>query len=126
VFGGLGIAGIMLFIAYGATDGGGLIGINAVSAIIFVVFVVPCLLWVANGAAKLLPRSPFHHLEVNAMGLVVRTGRKRRVLAWDTVPAFETLAIETKGDNGTRIESTTWSPCSRPLRRRAGRATKPI
>jgi hypothetical protein len=49
---------------------------------------------------KILPRSPFYHLEINAQGLVIRDLVKRELFAWRDLPPFETLRVEEKSRKG--------------------------
>lgn len=52
---------------------------------------------------KMLPGSPYHHLEVNGDGLVIRSLFKQERHAWHALPAFETLEHRRRTKNGTRI-----------------------
>jgi len=52
---------------------------------------------------RMLPDSPFFHLEINADGLLVRSLFKQTRYAWRDLPAFETLEHRRRTKNGTRI-----------------------
>jgi hypothetical protein len=52
---------------------------------------------------KMLPNSPYYHLEIDADGLLVRSLFKQTRNAWRALPAFETLERRRKTKNGTRI-----------------------
>ena len=52
---------------------------------------------------KMLPASPYYHLEINADGLLIRSLFRQRRYAWRDVPAFDTLEQRTKTKNGTRV-----------------------
>lgn len=60
---------------------------------------------IAVAVLKLLPGSPYHHLEISADGLLVRARFKQTRHAWHTLPPFETLERRRRTKNGTR---TTW------------------
>lgn len=60
---------------------------------------------IAVAVLKLLPNSPFFHLEINDDGLLIRSLFKQARHAWRTLPAFETLEHRRKTKKGTRI---TW------------------
>lgn len=76
---------------------------------LFPLFGAPFILVGAAGIAtailKLLPGSPYYHLEVNADGLLIRSLCKQRRHPWRDLPAFETLEHRRRTKNGTRV---TW------------------
>jgi hypothetical protein len=54
---------------------------------------------------KLLPGSPYYHLEVNADGLLIRSLFKQQRHLWRALPLFETLERRRRTKNGI---SVTW------------------
>lgn len=58
---------------------------------------------VAGGLLKMLPNSPYYHLEINADGLLVRSLTRQTRHAWRDLPPFETLEHKRRTKNGTRI-----------------------
>ena len=72
---------------------------------IFPLWGVPFLLIGAGGLAvclsRLLPRSPYFHVEVSAEGLRVREFGRPKHFAWRDLPAFETLEVVKRDDDGT-------------------------
>ncbi len=58
---------------------------------------------IGGALLRMLPDSPYYHIEINADGLLVRTLRKRKRHAWRDLPAFETLEHRRRTKNGTRI-----------------------
>ena len=54
---------------------------------------------------KLLPGSPYYHLELNAEGLLIRSLFKQERHLWRALPVFETLERRRRTKNGTSI---TW------------------
>jgi hypothetical protein len=56
--------------------------------------------WTVRTCLKILPRSPFYHLEINALGLVVRDVFKKEFFAWRDLAPFETLRVEEKSRKG--------------------------
>lgn len=78
---------------------------------LFPFFGVPFILIGAGGIAravlKMLPGSPYYHVEIGAGGLLVRSLFKRRIYAWQELPGFETLERRRRTRNGTRIEHFT-------------------
>jgi len=54
---------------------------------------------------RMLPNSPYYHLEINADGLLVRSLFKQTRHSWRDLPAFETLEHKRRTKNGTR---TSW------------------
>ena len=54
---------------------------------------------------KLLPGSPYYHLEVNADGLLIRSLFRQQRHLWRALPTFETLERRRRTKNGTSI---TW------------------
>jgi hypothetical protein len=57
----------------------------------------------AVAVLKMLPGSPYYHLEINADGLLLRSLFKRKHHTWRALPAFETLERRRRTKNGTRI-----------------------
>ena len=64
---------------------------------------------------KMLPNSPYYHIEITADGLFVRSLFKQRRYAWRELPAFETLERRRRTKNGTRIEWYTVAMEGAPL-----------
>lgn len=66
---------------------------------------VPFLLFGAGGLSicllRLLPRSPYYHVEVTAEGLRMRSLNRRSAFAWRDLPAFETLEVVNSDSDGT-------------------------
>lgn len=60
---------------------------------------------VARAILKMLPDSPYFHLEIHAQGLVARAPFHRKRHAWSDLPPFETLDHRRRGSRGVRI---TW------------------
>lgn len=60
---------------------------------------------IIGAVLKLLPNSPYYHLEIDADGLLVRSLFKQTRYLWRALPAFETLEQRRRTKNGTRI---TW------------------
>lgn len=58
---------------------------------------------IAGALLRMLPDSPYYHLEINADGLLVRSLFKQTRHAWRDLPAFETLQHKRRTKNGTRI-----------------------
>ncbi|HEX6119104.1 MAG TPA: hypothetical protein VFZ03_06590 [Dongiaceae bacterium] len=75
---------------------------------LFPLFGVPFMLIGAGGIArailKMLPDSPYHHLEINSEGLLVRSPFKRRRFAWRELPPFDTLERRRRTKNGVRSD----------------------
>ena len=66
-----------------------------------------CLGGIVAMAVKMLPRSPFFHINLSSDGIVVRRWFRQQTLSWGEVPKFETLEVETKSKRGTRINHYT-------------------
>ncbi len=64
---------------------------------------------------KMLPNSPYYHIEINAEGLFVRSLFKQKRYAWRELPPFETLERRRRTKNGTRIEWYTVAMEGAPL-----------
>ena len=64
---------------------------------------------------KMLPNSPYYHVEINADGLLVRSLFKQKRYAWRELPVFETLERRRRTKNGTRIEWYTVAMEGAPL-----------
>jgi len=74
---------------------------------LFPFFGVPFMLVGASGIAgavlKMLPNSPYYHLEINAIGILIRSPFKRRRFAWRELPEFDTLEHRRNTKNGVSI-----------------------
>jgi hypothetical protein len=57
----------------------------------------------AGAVLRMLPNSPYFHIEINADGLHVRSLFKQTRYPWRDLPAFETLEHKRRTKNGTRI-----------------------
>ena len=75
---------------------------------LFPFFGVPFILIGAGGIAsavlKMLPGSPYYHLEINAEGLLIRSLFKQKHYAWRDLPVFETLERRRRTKNGVSIQ----------------------
>jgi len=75
---------------------------------LFPFFGVPFMLIGAGGIAravlKMLPGSPYYHLEIGSEGLLIRSLFKQQRHAWRALPPFDTLERRRSTKNGTRIE----------------------
>ena len=69
----------------------------------------------AGAVLRMLPSSPYYHLEINADGLLVRALFKQTHHAWHDLPAFETLEHKRRTKNGTRISWYTVAMENAPL-----------
>ena len=58
---------------------------------------------IIGAVLKLLPNSPYYHLEIDAEGLLIRSLFRQRRHPWRGLPAFETLEHRRRTKNGTRI-----------------------
>ena len=58
---------------------------------------------IAGAVLRMLPNSPYYHIEINADGLLVHSLFKQTRYAWRDLPAFETLEHKRRTKNGTRI-----------------------
>lgn len=57
--------------------------------------------WQLLGAiVKLLPGSPYHHLEVSSQGLLIRTLRRKQQFGWDQLSAFDVSVRERRDKDG--------------------------
>ncbi len=78
---------------------------------LFPLFGVPFILVGAGGIArailKMLPGSPYYHLEIGAEGLLLRSLFKQQRFAWHDLPPFDTLERRRNTKNGVRIEHYT-------------------
>ena len=70
---------------------------------------------IAGAVLKMLPNSPYHHIEINADGLLIRSLFKHTRHAWRDLPAFETLERRRKTKNGTSISWYTVAMETAPL-----------
>jgi len=75
---------------------------------LFPLFGVPFMLIGAGGIGrailKMLPGSPYYHVEINAEGLLIRSPFKQRRFAWRDLPPFDTLERRRRTKNGVRID----------------------
>jgi len=58
---------------------------------------------IAGAVLRMLPNSPYYHIEINADGLLVHSLFKQTRYAWRDLPAFETLEHKRRTKNGIRI-----------------------
>ena len=58
---------------------------------------------IAGALLRMLPNSPYYHLEINADGLLIRSLFKQRRHAWRDLPAFETLERRRRTKSGTSV-----------------------
>lgn len=58
---------------------------------------------IAGALLRMLPNSPYSHIEINADGLLVRSLFKQTRHAWRDLPGFETLEHKRRTRSGTRI-----------------------
>ena len=58
---------------------------------------------IAGALMRMLPNSPYYHIEINTDGLLVRSLFKQTRYAWRDLPVFETLEHKRRTKNGTRI-----------------------
>lgn len=70
-------------------------------------FILFGLAGLARAVLKLLPDSPYYHLEIGAEGLLVRQLFKRRLFAWRELPKFETLEHKRRTKHGIKLEHYT-------------------
>ena len=70
---------------------------------------------IGGALLRLLPNSPYAHIEINADGLLVRSLFKQTRHAWRDLPAFETLEHKRRTKNGTRISWYTVAMEGAPL-----------
>lgn len=70
---------------------------------------------IAASVLKMLPGSPYYHLEIGADGLLIRSLFKQRRHAWSDLPVFETLERRRRTKNGTRVSWYTIAMESAPL-----------
>jgi len=78
-------------------------------------FTIVGLCGMAGALLRMLPNSPYYHLEINADGLFVRSLFKQTRYAWRDLPAFETLEHKRRTKNGTRISWYTVAMEGTPL-----------
>jgi hypothetical protein len=55
-----------------------------------------------NAIAKLLPGSPYHHLEISSEGLLIRTMRRKQQFGWNQVSAFDVSVRERRDKDGDK------------------------
>jgi hypothetical protein len=72
-------------------------------ALVGLPFAIIGLSGIVAACLKMLPGSPYYHLEVNAQGLVIRSPFKQVRYLWRALPTFETLEHRRRTKNGTRI-----------------------
>jgi hypothetical protein len=70
---------------------------------------------IGGALLRMLPSSPYAHIEINADGLLVRSLFKQTRHAWHDLPAFETLEHKRRTKNGTRISWYTVAMEGAPL-----------
>jgi hypothetical protein len=58
---------------------------------------------IGGAVLRMLPNSPYSHIEINADGLLVRSLFTQTRHAWRDLPAFETLEHKRRAKNGVRI-----------------------
>src|SRR5262245_25007294 len=58
---------------------------------------------IAGALLRMLPNSPYYHIEINADELLVRSLFKQTRNAWRDLPAFETLERRRRSKSGTSI-----------------------
>ena len=66
-------------------------------------FAIVGLCGISGAVLRMLPNSPYSHLEISADGLLVRSLFKQTRHAWRDLPAFETLEHKRRTKNGTRV-----------------------
>lgn len=66
-------------------------------------FAVIGLCGLVAAALKMVPGSPYYHLEITSDGLLIRSLFKQKRYAWRELPVFETLERRRRTKNGTRI-----------------------
>ena len=74
---------------------------------LFPFFGVPFMLVGAGGILgailKMLPNSPYYHLEINSTGIVIKSLFKRKQFAWRELPEFDTLEHRRNTKSGVSI-----------------------
>jgi hypothetical protein len=70
---------------------------------------------IGGALLRMLPNSPYSHIEINADGLVVRSLFKQARYPWRDLPAFETLEHKRRTKNGIRISWYTVAMEGAPL-----------
>ena len=70
---------------------------------------------IGGALLRMLPNSPYHHLEINAHRLLVRSLFKQTHHDWRDLPTFETLERRRRTKNGTRISWYTVAMEGAPL-----------
>ncbi len=88
---------------------------DAAFSLLALPFAIGGLCGIAGALLKTMPGSPYHHLEISAEGLVIRTLFKQRRFPWRALPAFERLEHRRKTKNGTRTYWYTVSIENAPL-----------
>lgn len=78
-------------------------------------FTIIGLCGIAGALLRMLPNSPYYHLEISADGLLVRALFKQTRHAWRDLPVFETLQHKRRTKNGTRISWYTVAMEGAPL-----------
>ena len=75
---------------------------------LFPLFGLPFILVGAGGIGrailKMLPGSPYYHLEIDSEGILIRSPFRQRRFAWRALPEFDTLERRRRTKNGVRIE----------------------
>ncbi|NJM92004.1 MAG: hypothetical protein HC861_04585, partial [Rhodospirillaceae bacterium] len=80
---------------------------------------------IGGALLRMLPNSPYYHIEINADGLLVRSLFKQTRHAWRDLPAFETLEHKRRTKNGTRISWYAVAMEGAPLEPGMGRGRQP-
>lgn len=74
---------------------------------LFPFFGIPFMLVGAGGIGrailKMLPGSPYYHLEINANGILIRSLLKQKRYAWTELPPFDTLERRRRSKSGEQI-----------------------
>lgn len=78
-------------------------------------FAIIGLCGICGALLRMLPNSPYYHLEVSADGLLIRSLFNQTRHAWRDLPAFETLERRRRTKNGTRISWYTVAMEGAPL-----------
>jgi len=84
-------------------------------------FAIIGLCGIAGALLRMLPNSPYYHVEVNADGLRVRSLFKQTRYAWRELPVFETLEHKRRTKSGTRTSWYTVAMENAPLEPGMGR-----
>jgi hypothetical protein len=66
-----------------------------------------CFCGIVAVAVKMIPRSPFFHINLSSNGIAMRRWFRQQSLSWSDASKFETLQVETESKRGTRINHYT-------------------